>query len=80
MTVSCLKASPTQASDNKQINALCLFPLRIKVEDVEDNEEEEWVEETLENPVFWKESELMEENSIRVYKKVCIKNTRVRKE
>lgn len=41
MAVSSLKASPTQASDNKQINVLSLLPLRIKVEDGEHNEEEE---------------------------------------
>lgn len=44
MTVSSLRASPTQASDNRQINALPPLPPRIKVEDEAHNDEEEQAE------------------------------------
>lgn len=41
MTVRSLKASPTQASDNKKISAHFCHSLRTKVEDEEHNEKEE---------------------------------------
>lgn len=57
MTVSSLRASPTQASDNRQINALAPLPLRIKVEDEAHNDEEEQVEMRGEkNSVFFKKT------------------------
>jgi len=40
MTVRSLKASPTQALDNRQIKTLPCLSLRIKVEDEEQNVEE----------------------------------------
>ncbi len=68
MTVSSLKASPTQASDNRPINTLPLLSVRIKVEDEEHNDKEEGVKDTRKSLILQKEGKKIASDCIYMHK------------